>query len=70
MSQADLDDKASLVKAMQGSYAVFGVTNYWEHIDAESEVRQGKNLADAAKVSIRAPTAAAAVQYVPMVTMS
>lgn len=37
---------------MEGSYAVFGVTNYWEYIDGERETRQGKNLADAAKVSI------------------
>lgn len=36
---------------MKGSYAAFGVTNYWEYLDAEREVRQGKNLADAAKVS-------------------
>ena len=36
---------------MKGSYAVFGVTNYWEYMNAEREVQQGKNLADAAKVS-------------------
>lgn len=48
-NQADLNDKASLVKAIIGSYAVFAVTNYWEKADAELEIQQGKNLADAAK---------------------
>lgn len=47
--QADLDDKASLVKTMKGAYAVFTVTNYWEKMDMQLEIQQGKNLADAAK---------------------
>jgi hypothetical protein len=38
---------------MSGAYAVFGVTNYWERMEGEYEVQQGKNLADAAKVSER-----------------
>ncbi|ETS74814.1 hypothetical protein PFICI_13298 [Pestalotiopsis fici W106-1] len=46
---ADINDKASIVKAISGSYAVFAVTNYWEHLDMELEIRQGKNIADAAK---------------------
>ncbi|KAK0615713.1 NmrA-like family-domain-containing protein [Bombardia bombarda] len=46
---ADLNDKASLVEAFKGSYAVFGVTNYWEKMSADLEIQQGKNLADAAK---------------------
>ncbi|KAJ9130868.1 NmrA-like family protein [Pleurostoma richardsiae] len=46
---ANLDDKESLVKAMTGASAVFGVTNYWEKLDVELETQQGKNLADAAK---------------------
>ncbi|KAK0634895.1 NmrA-like family-domain-containing protein [Bombardia bombarda] len=45
----NLDDKASLVEAMRGSYAAFGVTNYWEYCNADKEIQQGKNLADAAK---------------------
>lgn len=48
--QADLNDKASIVEALKGSYAVFAVTNYWEKMDDKLEVQQGKNLADAAKV--------------------
>lgn len=50
--QADLNDKASIVEALKGSYAVFAVTNYWEKMDDKLEVQQGKNLADAAKVCI------------------
>ncbi|KAH8682397.1 NmrA-like family protein [Xylariales sp. PMI_506] len=46
---ADLNDKASLVKAITGSYAVFAVTNYWELLDTNVEIQQGKNIADAAK---------------------
>lgn len=47
--QADLNDKPSLVKAMTGAAAVFTMTNYWEKMDMELEIQQGKNLADAAK---------------------
>lgn len=47
--QADLDDKASLVEALTGAYAAFTVTNYWEKMDMQVEITQGKNLADAAK---------------------
>ncbi|KAJ9149314.1 NmrA-like family protein [Pleurostoma richardsiae] len=46
---ADLSDKATLVKAMEGASAVFAMTNYWEKADMELEIQQGKNLADAAK---------------------
>ncbi|KAK2596979.1 hypothetical protein N8I77_012857 [Diaporthe amygdali] len=46
---ADLDDKPSLVKAMTGASAVFTMTNYWEKMDMQLEIQQGKNLADAAK---------------------
>lgn len=48
-TQADLDDKASLVKAMTGAYAVFAMTNYWDKLDMQLEIDQGKRLADAAK---------------------
>ncbi|RYP13624.1 hypothetical protein DL767_010634 [Monosporascus sp. MG133] len=46
---ADYDDKVSLVNAMRGSDVAFGVTNYYERADANYEIQQGKNLADAAK---------------------
>ncbi|KAF8472850.1 NMRAL1 protein [Kalaharituber pfeilii] len=45
---ADMEDKESLKKALKGAYAVFVVTNYWEHLDAKRETQQGKNVADVA----------------------
>ncbi|KAK8064905.1 hscarg protein [Apiospora phragmitis] len=48
-SRPILNDKASIVEALKGAYAVFAVTNYWEKMDDKLEVQQGKNLADAAK---------------------
>ena len=47
--KADLDDPESIKHALQGSYAVFAVTNYWEKASKEGEIKQGKALADAAK---------------------
>ncbi|KAF3358486.1 hypothetical protein VDGD_07180 [Verticillium dahliae] len=47
--QADLSDKKSVVQAIAGAEAVFAVTNYWESLNAELEVKQGKDIADAAK---------------------
>ncbi|KAI1432192.1 NmrA-like family protein [Xylaria sp. CBS 124048] len=46
---ADLDDKATLVKAVGGSDTVFAVTNYWEHVDMKHEEQQGRNIVDAVK---------------------
>ncbi|KAJ9614658.1 hypothetical protein H2200_002795 [Cladophialophora chaetospira] len=46
---ADADDKESLRSALQGAYAVYAVTNFWERMSADAEIRQGKNIADAAK---------------------
>jgi uncharacterized protein YbjT (DUF2867 family) len=45
--QGDLEDRASLDRALEGVAAVFSVQNVWEHGD-EAEVRQGKAFADAA----------------------
>src|SRR5437868_3026942 len=49
--KADLDDVESLKKAFAGAYAVYGVTNFWEHFSAEKEKAQAKNIADAAKAA-------------------
>lgn len=49
MVTANVDDKASLVKALSGSAAAFAMTNYWDKADMDLEIQQGKNLADAAK---------------------
>ncbi|KAI9710807.1 MAG: hypothetical protein M1812_007355 [Candelaria pacifica] len=49
--KADLSDKASLGSAVEGAYAVFAVTNYWESCSPETEYSQGTNAADAAKAA-------------------
>lgn len=48
-SKADLHDKESLIQVVRGSDVVFGVTNYWEKVNADDEIQQGKNLVDAVK---------------------
>ena len=45
--KADMNDMASLQAALKGSYAVFAVTNFWETRSQETEIKQGKNMADA-----------------------
>lgn len=49
--KADLLDKASVIKAVEGSDAVFGVTNYWELFSKDIEVTHGRNIADASKAA-------------------
>ncbi|GJC96009.1 NmrA-like family protein [Colletotrichum higginsianum IMI 349063] len=46
---ADVDDKASIAKVFEGAAAAFAVTNYWEKMNMEAEIQQGKNIVDAAK---------------------
>lgn len=46
-----MDDKASLKKALEGAYAAFVVTNFWEHSDPAREKTQGINAAEVAAVS-------------------
>jgi uncharacterized protein YbjT (DUF2867 family) len=46
---ADLDDEVSLVRALDGAYGAFFVTNFWEHFSPEKETAQIGNLARAAK---------------------
>jgi uncharacterized protein YbjT (DUF2867 family) len=47
--QGDLDDRASLDRALRGAYGVFSVQNFWlPGVGFDGEVRQGKALADAA----------------------
>ncbi|KAI5899231.1 NmrA-domain-containing protein [Schizophyllum commune H4-8] len=48
---ANLDDKDSLRSAIKGSYGVFAVTNFWEYLNGDREVAQGKNIADVCKVA-------------------
>ncbi|KAG4429560.1 hypothetical protein IFR05_014951 [Cadophora sp. M221] len=49
--KADLKDAGSVKKAIMGSYAVFGATNYWEIHCKDGEIEQGKNIADASKAA-------------------
>ena len=46
--QADLDDAASVKRAMQGAHAAFCVTNFWEHFSPEKEIAQAITMAEAA----------------------
>ncbi len=48
--RGDLDDPASLIGALDGCYGVYSVQN-WHDGGVEAELRQGKNLTDAAKRS-------------------
>ncbi len=43
--QGDLAEPASIRKALEGCYGVFGVTSFWEHFTKEYD--HGKNLVDA-----------------------
>jgi uncharacterized protein YbjT (DUF2867 family) len=48
----DMDDRAQLDAAFDGAYGVFSVQNFWlPNVGFEGEVRQGKNVAEAAKAA-------------------
>ena len=48
----DLDSRSELDAAFQGAYGVFSVQNFWlPNVGYEGEIRQGKNVADAAKAA-------------------
>ncbi|KAI9838861.1 MAG: hypothetical protein M1819_004068 [Sarea resinae] len=47
--KADLLDKESLKQVIQGSSAVFAVTNFWEKATKANEVAQGRNVASVCK---------------------
>jgi uncharacterized protein YbjT (DUF2867 family) len=49
--QADLDDEASVVKALDGAYGAYLVTDFWSHGDPDREYAQAGNLARAAKAA-------------------
>ncbi|MBO3734405.1 NmrA/HSCARG family protein [Glycomyces niveus] len=51
VAQADIDDEASVAKALDGAYGAFLVTNFWEHMSPRREYDQAKNLARAAKAA-------------------
>src|SRR5215510_13531559 len=45
---ADMDDAASIQRALEGAYGAFCVTNFWEHFSPERELAQAKSMADGA----------------------
>ncbi len=48
----DMEQRGQLDAAFKGAYGVFSVQNYWlPMVGFEGEVRQGKNVADAAKAA-------------------
>src|SRR5919112_3623770 len=48
----DMEDRAQLDAAFKDVYGVFSVQNYWlPNVGFEGEVRQGKNVVDAAKAA-------------------
>jgi uncharacterized protein YbjT (DUF2867 family) len=49
--EADLDDEASVAKALDGAYGAYFVTNFWEHGDPDREYAQARNLARAAETA-------------------
>ncbi|MGZ8273867.1 MAG: NmrA/HSCARG family protein [Burkholderiaceae bacterium] len=53
---ADMDDAASVQRAMRGAYGAYCVTNFWEHFSPEKELAQAATMA--------AGAASAGVQHV------
>lgn len=47
LARANLDSLDACRAAVKEAYAVFLVTNFWEHHDGEREFQQGKNAVDA-----------------------
>ena len=45
---ADMDDAASVLRALEGAFGAFCVTNFWEHFSPERELAQAKAMADGA----------------------
>lgn len=46
---ADIDDKQSLKRALEGAYGAYFVTFFWAHFSPEKEYAEAKNMAEAAK---------------------
>ena len=45
---ADMDDAASVQRAIEGAFGAFCVTNFWEHFSPDKELAQAKAMADGA----------------------
>jgi uncharacterized protein YbjT (DUF2867 family) len=52
LAPGDMDDSAQLEAAFRGAHGVFSVQNFWlPTVGFEGEIRQGTNVADAAKAA-------------------
>jgi len=51
MVSGNMDDAASIANAVKGANAVFGVTNFWETMNPQTEIDQGKAIVDASKAA-------------------
>jgi uncharacterized protein YbjT (DUF2867 family) len=49
VAKADLDDLESILRAFEGAYGAFCVTNYWEIFSPDRETQQASHMATAAK---------------------
>ncbi|XP_072050145.1 nmrA-like family domain-containing protein 1 [Amphiura filiformis] len=49
--EGNYDDLKCLSSILSGCHGVFAVTNYWEILDVNKEIQQGKNLVDACKAA-------------------
>jgi uncharacterized protein YbjT (DUF2867 family) len=49
--RADIDDEASLTRALQGAYGAFFVTFYWSHFSPEREKAEAASMARAARAA-------------------
>ena len=49
--EADLNTPATVLEALQGSYGLFAVTNFWDRATRMGEFEQGRNLVSAAKAA-------------------
>jgi uncharacterized protein YbjT (DUF2867 family) len=47
----DVDDAASVARAMEGAYGAYCVTFFWAHFSPEKEMAEAKVMADAAKAA-------------------
>jgi uncharacterized protein YbjT (DUF2867 family) len=48
---ADIDDPASIQKALEGAHGAYFVTFYWAHFSPEKELAEATNFAEAAKAT-------------------
>ena len=48
---ADVDDEASLARALEGAYGAYFVTFFWAHFSPEKEMAEARGMANAAKAA-------------------